>query len=815
MKIIRRLLYLIIVFVLTGIVVVLIYLSSQKPHYDGSMELDGLNNTVEVIYDFYGIPHIYATTEEDAYFALGYVHAQDRLFQMEMTRRVASGRLAEILGKDFIKVDAFFKTLGLAEHAEAASRIYLTGNTENYQKAAKSYLKGINVFIKEGITPVEFVMLGIDKEEYTIKDLYLSSEFMAFNFAMGFRTDPLMSFIRKNLGKTYYADIFTSYRTGTERIPVNDDSTYFEPEATALIKTFMTTPGSVTEVLNKIPIPPITGSNGWLLSPSRSSSGKVLFGNDTHIGFGQPAVWYEAHMEYPGFSFYGNYLAGLPFAAIGHTKEKTWGLTMLENDDLDFYQERVKPGDSTLYWANGKWNKFSEAKKVIKVKGEEDVVLTVMESRHGPVVSQVMPEWKQVTGDAVAMYWTHLKFSNNLLQVTYQLNHANDIDEFRDAVSQIISPGLNVMYGDKAGNIAWWAAGKLMKRAKGVDPVVLIDGSDFKLDPPGFYDFKDNPQLENPSSGFLYSANNQPDSMSGVGFYPGYYVPEDRALRIKALFDEKEKYSTIDLQQISNDVLSPVTPVIARAILEAIRVDVKQKSPAHANVANLLSAWDGNHHLRDRAPVVYYKLLYHILRLSMQDELGEENFKVFLSTHVMKNSVLPFIQNDSSVWWNDVNSRDVVESRNMILEKAFDQTISELKEQLGSNQDMWDWGRVHVLEHKHPIGMKKPFDVFFNVGPYPVAGGPEVINQMGFDLNGEGVYRVKYGPAMRIVMDMADPENSRSILPTGQSGNVMSRYYYDQAMMYNTGKFRRQKMNRPLIESNRSGYLTLYPVKKK
>ena len=151
----------------------------------------------------------------------------------------------------------------------------------------------------------------------------------------------------------------------------------------------------------------------------------------------------------------------------------------------------------------------------------------------------------------------------------------------------------------------------------------------------------------------------------------------------------------------------------------------------------------------------------------------------------------------------------------MILEKAFDQTITELKEQLGSNQDMWDWGRVHVLEHKHPIGMKKPFDVFFNVGPYPVAGGPEVINQMGFDLNGEGVYRVKYGPAMRIVMDMADPENSRSIIPTGQSGNVMSRYYYDQAMMYNTGKFRRQKMNRPLIESNRSGYLTLFPLKKK
>lgn len=813
MKIFKRLLYLFVLVVISGIVAFLIYLSSQKPHYDGSLELTEIKKPVEVTYDFYGVPHIYAANEEDAYFALGFVHAQDRLFQMEMTRRVASGRLAEILGQDFVKVDAFFKTLGLEEHADQASKLYLSGDSLNYQKAAKAYLNGINAFVRQGIAPVEFLMLGIDKAEFTTKDLFLSSEFMAFNFAMAFRTDPLMSYVKNVLGNAYYKDLVSSYVKGTAVIPVSVDSLLTPKKA--VLSTYLKTPGFVSSVLNRIPIPPITGSNGWVLAPFRSLSGKVLFGNDTHIGFGQPSVWYEAHLEYPGFSLYGNYLAGFPFAAIGHTRSFTWGLTMLENDDLDFYQERIKPGDSSMYWADGRWEKFIIRNKIIKVKGGDDVVLNVRQSRHGPVVDQVMPEWKQVTGDAVAMSWTHLNFSNNLVPVTYQMNHAGEIDEFRNAVSQVVSPGLNVMYGDMAGNIAWWAAGRLIKRDKDADPVVLIDGSSQKVAMPSYYNFNENPHRENPASGFLYSANNQPDSIEGEGFYPGYYVPEDRAIRINQLFNEKEKFAVDDLQRIGQDVLSPVVPLIAKAMLDAMRNEVKQKSNAHTTATQLLSSWDGNHRLRDRAPVIYYKLLYHILRLAMKDELGEENFNVFLTTHVMKNTILPFIKNDSSVWWNDVNTHDVVESRNMILEKAYDQTILELKAQLGNDQSMWDWGRVHVLEHKHPIGMKKPFNVFFNVGPYPVSGGPEVINQMGFDLTGDGLYRVKYGPAMRIVLDMADIENSKSVLPTGQSGNVMSPYYYDQAILYNTGKYRKQKMSKVEIESNRSGCITLEPLRKK
>jgi penicillin G amidase len=814
MKILRKIFYSFIVLLLSGIVVVLIYLASQKPHYNGSIKMPGLSNEVEVIYDYYGVPHIYAESETDAYFALGFVHAQDRLFQMEMTKRVASGQLSEILGADFIKVDAFFKTLGFQEHANAAAKLFMSEESLPYQKAAKAYLKGINHFINSGSTPVEFVMLGIDKKEFTVSDLYLSSEYMAFNFAMAFRTDPLMSFIQQKLGSAYFKDIITAHLDSTLVIPnyfALSDSSKLPIDSIRNNK--LSGLNTVNTVLDRIPVSPFTGSNGWVIAPAKSHSGKVLFGNDTHIGFSQPSVWYEAHLEYPGFSFYGNFLAGFPFAAIGHTREMVWGLTMLENDDLDFYSERLKPGDTTKYWSDGRWKDLKLVKNVIKVKGEEDVTLTVMSSRHGPLVHHVMPEWKQVTENAVSMWWTHLKFTNNLMQVTYELNHAKNMSEFQHGVSQLISPGLNVMYGDRDGNIAWWAAGRLMKRAHGVNPVLLLDGSKYNLDPTGYLDFASNPQSVNPPSGFVYSANNQPDSAAGQGFYPGYYTPDDRAVRINKLFEEKNIFSLEDLHRISLDVRSLATPKVAALILNSIRSEVKQRSAAHTNASKILLMWDGEHQLRNQAPTIYYKLLYYVLQMAMEDELGAENFKLLLSTHALKNSVLSFVQNDSSVWWNDVNTIDVKESRNIIFEKAFDKTVADLVAQLGKNTDTWEWGRVHMLEHKHPIGMKKPFNLMFNVGPFPVPGGQEVINQMGFDLNPEGVYRVKYGPAMRIVLDMADVESSKSVLPTGQSGNVMSRYYNDQSNMYNSGKMRKQKMNRAEIESNRSGRLILEPGK--
>jgi penicillin amidase len=803
MKRLRKIIFSAIALVLTFILAVLIYLTSQKPKYSGVVQLEGMQKPVEVLYDYYGIPHIYALTEEDAYFALGYTHAQDRLLQMEMIRRVASGRLSEVFGPEFVKTDVFFRTLGLARHARASSRKYLNGSNAQYEKVARAYTAGINQFMHKGRIPAEFVMLGIPLQEFTTDDLYLTLEYLTFNFAMGLRTDALMSYINSRLGPAYFKDLIAT-SPPLYTVPVK------MPDTLSRSAAFNT----IDKILETLPVPPLLGSNAWAVSPSKSGTGKVLFANDTHIGYSQPCVWYEAHLEYPGNSVYGNYAAGMPFAVVGHTRQITWGLTMLENDDLDFYKIRLKPGDSTMYWFDGNWRPLEKRGETIQVKNSEPVQLSVYSTHHGPLMQHAMPEWKGVTSDAVALWWTQLRFPCNLMEVCYQLNHSKDIRDARYAVSGIISPGLNIIYGDAEGNIALWTAGRLIRRNSKINSWLLQDGTKHQSEPQGYYDFTDNPSQVNPARGFVHSANQQMDTMAGGFRYPGYYTPDDRALRIETLLSDRTSYNIEDFQRINTDTESPITPLLTRIMIDAVIEDVIHKTPQHYQASKTLLTWDGDHQLRDVAPTIYYKLLYHVLHGAMADELGEQNFKAYLATHTSKTFLNSFLKNEHSVWWNDISTKEVQESRNTIISKAYDQTITELLDQLGKEVDSWEWGRVHFVEHVHPIGRKKPFNMFFNAGPYPVPGGPEVINQIAMPLNAEGVYKATYGPAMRIVLDFADIENSKSILPTGQSGNVMSRHYYDQAIMYNTGKSRKQKMNRKEIENNKMGRLLLQPMRR-
>lgn len=786
-----------------GCLITFIWLERVVPPDNASVRHASLTAPVDVLFDAYGVPHIDAKSESDAYFALGYVQARDRLFQMELTRRVASGRLSEILGAEFVRIDAFFRTLGLGKHAEESARLYLSADSLPYQRAALAYLSGINAFIDEGVLPVEFTLMDIPVSKFTGKDLYLTSEYLAFNFSMAVRTDPVMSFIRYKIGEPYYRDLAHESVPGSLTIPVG---------ARPVSTSDATSGWALSEELNKIPVPPLKGSNGWVVSPKRTASGKVLLGNDTHIGFGQPSVWYEAHLRYPGFNLYGLYLAGFPFAAIGHDSGKAWGLTMMENDDMDFFTEEINSADSSRYIEGDKSYAFSSREEAIHVKDSSDVRLVIRETQRGPLVQDVMPEWKSVTSKPVSVYWTQLKFPSNLLQLTHRMGKSRHMAEFESAVAEIISPGINVMYGDSSGHIAWWAAAKLIRRNAGVDPVILHDGSDSAMHPRGFLPFAENPSNVDPEYGIVYNANNQPSALPGNPLYPGYYTPEDRALRIRELIDSTPKIGIDESVRWQNDHRSPVTPKVARAILGALPATFLEATEARRKFSSILRAWDGSHGLTDKAPVLYYKLIYHIFHGALSDEMGDEHFSRFLSTHVVKVSTLPFVLNDSSVWWNDVRTDEVFESRLTVFEQAVDKTLHELYTQLGPDMDTWTWSRVHLLEHKHPVGEQAPLNHLFNVGPFPAPGGPEVLCQMGFDLNETGVYRTKYGAAMRTCIDFSKSLHALNVLPTGQSAHLNSTHYDDQAILYNTGKRRVQRMVWSEIEAETTARLKFLPA---
>ena len=798
-----------IVVILMIIVVAIIY--SSKPEYSGEIKLGSTLNEIEIIYDDFGIPHIYAQNEHDAYLALGYAHAQDRLFQMEIMRRVGGGRLAAIMGPDLVDTDKFFKTIGIEDAADEAVEEFMNNWDKEWHHSAMAYLQGINEFLEHGATPLEYTLLGIEKEAFTPKDMYLIMGYMAFSFAQGFRADPMITKIYKELGPKYLNDLAPHWVPGDEMMP-----NYQVPDSSITDAiTFKT-----AEIIDNLPVPVLIGSNSWVLSKKKTKSGKVMMANDTHIGYAQPSVWYEAHIEYPGFSYYGNFLAGFPNGLVGHTRTASIGLTMFENDDVDFYVERVNPDNPMQVWEDDHWVDMKIVDKTIKVAGQDDVHFKVHITRHGPLINPVIEDVTRIETAPVSVWWVYTKVPNNIVQSSYAFGHCKNIDEAREAAYNIYAPGLNVMYGDAEGNVAWWAAAKLPRRPRHVNSKLFLDGASGLDEIQGYFEPQENPQSENPPSGYVYSANNQPDTIyskldSGKGtLYPGYYVPEERAVRIIEYLETDQKWDAESMKSMSTDVTAPSYARMATYIMAVIENErVLDNSSSHAKALNTLKAWKGEHGVDDVAPTIYNKLIYNILYNAMADEIGEGALNALLTTHFMKRSIFGLINKESSIWWDDVDTEGMKETRKANLIDAFDRTIRQLENQLGSDVSEWKWGRVHTVEYIHPVGRQEPFDKIFNVGPIPIKGGNEVINNTGFALNGSGEYKVSFGPAMRIILDFDDIDNAMSILPTGQSGNILSDHYDDQTEMYANGQFRKMRMNREDIEANQTGRLLIKPKK--
>ncbi len=753
------------------------FLQSLKPTYDGELQLVGLQEEVRVHYDTWGIPHIYGKNQEDVYRAFGYVHAQDRLWQMELTRRIASGRLSEVFGKDLLKTDKFFKTLGLNHYAEQTVKELQKDVDKDYVKLTLAYLDGINQFVDGGPTPLEYYLVGLEKSHFTLLDVENVMGFMAFSFAVAHKTDPLLSKISNDLGYEYLLALNVNSSPGTTLIHNYEDSLLSELSFKADV------------ILKSLPVSPWIGSNSWIVGPDKSKTGKVLFANDPHIAFSQPSVWYEAHLQTPEWELYGYHLAARPFASLAHNRHFAIGLTMFENDDIDFYLERTDEKYSGSYQYNEKWIPFESREERITVNGSDDVILEVMSTVHGPVVTDVLDE--SDTSSVLSMWWTYTKFPSKILKMNYDFMQATEIKDIEKASSLLHAPGLNIMYGDAQGNIAWWAAAKLPIRPDHVNSKMVLDGSSDKDEPIGYLDFNQNPHAINPPCGYIYSANNQPDSINNQ-LYPGYYLPEDRAKRIVQLLETKEKLDVNDFKSMLLDQTSPVAGILAKEIAAVVDMDDE--------LLVILSGWDGSFGPNDIAPIIYQKMLYTIFEYGMQDELGESTFKNLLGLHLFKRSIAGLIQNDSTIWWDNINTPEK-ETRKDIFKEAFMRGSKELRNQLGKDVHQWEWQKVHTLEHQHPLGTVGALRGIFNVGPFQVSASSSLLNNLMFNLNGTGSYEVFAGPSTRRIVDFADVENALSILPTGQSGNIMSPHYEDQAQMFVDGKFRLQLMNREVIEA--------------
>jgi penicillin amidase len=433
------------------------YIYSKQPQRSGEVSLANLQAPVSVRYDERGVPHIQAENEADMYRALGYVHAQDRLFQMEMVRRLARGELAAILGPKLLDTDRLFRTLGIRAHADAYVAKMDPNTAAN--KALTAYLDGINQYQSGHPAPLEFDILGISKRPFTAGDTLSVAGYMAYSFAAAFRTEPVLSYVRDELGADYLDVFDLAWHPEGVVTPSLAASDWLDLNRLAQLS---------QQALTDSGLALFEGSNAWAVSGSRTASGKPVLAGDPHIGFAVPAVWYEAHLSYPGFELYGHHQALNPTASLGHNLDFGWSITMFQNDDLDLIAEKLNPDNANQVWYQGQWVELQSRTEQIEVKDAEPVTLTLRRSPHGPIINDALGKLAGKT--PIAMWWAFLETENPILDGFYQLNRADTLSKARAASEKIHAPGLNVIWANARGDIGWWAAAQLPLRPTRVDP---------------------------------------------------------------------------------------------------------------------------------------------------------------------------------------------------------------------------------------------------------------------------------------------------------------------------------------------------------
>jgi penicillin G amidase len=782
MRVLKKILMALAGIIALFLLAVFLFIRGQKPSYKGTVELMFLTNPVEVYFDDYGVPHIYAESESDAMKVLGYIHAMERLWQIELLKRIAPGRLSELFGEATLDTDKFFASSGIAEHSHL-TQASMPRPTTLYDLIL-DYGLGVNEFIKEGKKPLEFTLLGLEPEEFTREDMWNIVGYMSFSFAMAQKTDPLLSYIHRNLGEEYLQDFGMDSLFNAVKIPT--DTSYRYDELSIFIN----------KIIEKCRWPHFHGSNSWVLGPEKTSSGKVIFANDPHIAFSQPGTWYEAHIHTPKYEMYGYYLPGVPFPLLGHNRQYAYGLTMFENDDIDFFE--IEPISEDTYRYGKDTLNFISNNKQIKLKSGSTVELQHRTTHLGPVINDVIDIMESKV--PIAMNWTYLQ-EDNPIYALYGLSHANSLKDYIESVSKIHSPGLNVMYGDADDNIAWVAAAKLYRYQHEKSTFLLMDGSNGEDDIKEYFTFNKNPRAINPPSNYVYSANNQPQSIDGY-HYPGYYVPSDRAERITDLLNQDKKWSKEDVAEMILDDVSYSARDIAHFVAKTIGNSAASENQKRAVQA--LISWDGKHSSEAMAPLVFNQILYHYLENTFKDELGDKRFEALLHTHILKQMIPHHIMSEDSPWWDNVDTKDVRETRAEIIKKSFQEAIAGLELLHGRNADNWKWKNAARLELKHPMGEVKILRKLFNVGPKSVSGGNETINNMIFTYGNTAEYPILAGPSTRRIIDFADIENSISILPSGQSGHISSPHYKDQYQMYIEGRFRKMLLNKKDFENTKN-----------
>ncbi len=810
--VIATLIVLLIIIVVVGGFLLYIYwglVQRPTPKPSGRVVLDGVQQRVEILLDKHGIPHVYAEQEQDALFAQGYLHARDRLWQMEQNRRIARGTMSEIFGESALEVDRFSRVIGFRRAATAESA--------HLDDAARgliaAYVAGINAYIERsaGRHGAEFNLLRFAPEPWQIEDVLSLFKLFGWSLSVNWESELTRLQLYEKLGPMRAAELEPDYPANT---PVILEAVGSE-QMTCLLSTAGLLLNEYEKVKQWVGQPaPGMGSNSWVIAPKHSSTRRAILCNDPHLALQIPGVWYENALHCPTLNVSGVSYPGIPGVMIGHNDEIAWGMTNAFVDVQDLYVERRdESAPDTFVYADGAeaatvYEEIIDVRRQLEAHRERVVV-----TRHGPLITNLLPA-EQDGALPLALRWTGHQPGDGIRAI-FRLNRAQDWDDFVEALSDWSLAPQNVTYADRDGNIGYLLAGAIPMRRHNLG-IVPAPGWDGAHEWAGLVPPQELPRLFNPPSGRIVTANNKLvgddyHHFLGIDYQPGW-----RAARIEEFLTEKDRYSLRDMEELQVDVTSKFA-----ATLTPFFAQLNSDEPFIKVAIGYLRRWTYQVDAESSAALIMHYALLCLLDEVYGKKLGElrdayagvARSPIFLSNAHLHRAASRLVEllaaEVESAWYTDVETGRR-RTRDEVLYAALAQAVKLIRADLGDNARRWNWGRAHQVRYTHPLGSVRLFRSLFNRGPFPVGGDATTPNQTSYAPK-LPLGLVQVTASYRQVYDIGMWDQAKSVTTSGQSGHPMSPNYADQITMWREGVYHAMPWSRDAVRSLARNRIELLP----
>ncbi len=790
MKLLKRILTILAAIVVVALAGGVIFLSHIKtraiPDYNEDVDLTSLSAEVTVYRDSLGIPHIYARNDLDLYRTVGYVMAQDRLWQMDLLRRITLGRLSEVLDPGLVDADQLFRALQFSKKSEL-----VIAETDPYIiDCMEAFCDGVNQYIEahQKKLPFEFAMLGYKPDPWTLVHSFNLIGYMHWDLASGWGEDMALYKLQKVLDEARFQELLPDMEYQNTYVYPDNNAPRDDLEIQSIMD-------DAIDFVEDRGLQVFQASNNWAVSGSRSKTGMPLMANDMHLGLMAPGIWYQMHQVVEGsLDVTGVVLPGQPYVVAGHNEDIAWGFTNLYVDDTDFYLETINPGDSNQYKLDGAWKDMEVIEESINVKGTDDPVIRVNKFTHrGPVISK----FKGVNDRVLSMRWQGNSYSNEFRSM-HLLNRAGNWDEFRDALSTFYV-GQNCVYVDRLGNIGMQTvAGVPIREGEGI---LVYPGDTSLYDWTGLVPFGELPNSFNPGCGYVSSANNRTIGDDYPYYIGSWFAQPNRIERIREMLEAQEKHGIDDFRRMLRDQTSQLARKMTPLYLEALG---PQDGEIYQEAREILADWDYNMGVSSPAPLIHDIMWMELIKALFYDELGDELYPLILGNNSLHRNLINKVRvTGKSAWCDDVNTEGRVETFHDNIQSAFTNAVDTIASLFGEDPGSWEWGDLHKVSLMHPMGSVAIVDKLFGVnrGPFPVGGSFHTVCPYTYPLGKSFV--ANHGASERHIFNTANWDQSLTIIPTGESGVPASPHYLDQTEMYVNNEFHSDPFSREAVEKSK------------